>query len=183
MDITEFKLGEVYRGFKLSRKTYVGEIKANLYEFEHLKSGAKLLYVDRDDDNKVFSAAFRTTPEDSTGVFHILEHSVLCGSDKYPVKEPFVDLIKGSMQTFLNAFTFPDKTMYPCASCNDKDFSNLMSVYLDAVFAPAIYRRPEIFKQEGWHYELLDKDSDPEFKGVVFNEMKGSYSSDRKSVV
>jgi len=177
MDITEFKLGEVYRGFKLSRKTYVGEIKANLYEFEHLKSGAKLLYVDRDDDNKVFSAAFRTTPEDSTGVFHILEHSVLCGSDKYPVKEPFVDLIKGSMQTFLNAFTFPDKTMYPCASCNDKDFSNLMSVYLDAVFAPAIYRRPEIFKQEGWHYELLDKDSDPEFKGVVFNEMKGSYSS------
>ena len=172
-----FDIGTKHSGFTVNRITYVPEISANLYELEHEKSGAKLLYVDRDDDNKVFSATFRTTPEDSTGVFHILEHSVLCGSEKYPVKEPFVDLLKGSMQTFLNAFTFPDKTMYPCASCNDKDFANLMSVYLDAVFAPAIYKHPEIFKQEGWHCELLDKDSDPVYKGVVFNEMKGSFSS------
>ena len=175
--MTVYIPGSNYNGFTFKKKTFVKEINASLYEFEHERSGAKLLYIDRDDDNKVFSAAFRTTPEDSTGVFHILEHSVLCGSKKYPVKEPFVDLIKGSMQTFLNAFTFPDKTMYPCASCNDKDFSNLMSVYLDAVFSPAIYDHPEIFKQEGWHYELLDKDSDPEYKGVVFNEMKGSFSS------
>ncbi len=171
------EISKVYSGFELKKITFVKEVNASLYEFEHVKSGAKLLYMDRDDDNKVFSAAFKTTPEDSTGVFHILEHSVLCGSAKYPVKEPFVDLLKGSMQTFLNAFTFPDKTMYPCASCNDRDFANLMSVYLDAVFAPAIYTHKEIFMQEGWHHEMLSNDSEVEYKGVVFNEMKGSFSS------
>ena len=170
--MNKLEVNKQYSGFELKKITFVSEIDADMYEFEHLKSGAKLLYIDRNDDNKVFSAAFKTIPEDSTGVFHILEHSVLCGSKKYPVKEPFVDLIKGSMQTFLNAFTFPDKTMYPCASCNDKDFANLMSVYLDAVFAPAIYDHEEIFKQEGWHVELLDKDSPAEYKGVVYNEMK-----------
>ncbi len=173
----KFEIGSIYSGFRLDKITFVREISASTYEFEHIKSGAKLLYIDRDDDNKVFSAAFKTLPEDSTGVFHILEHSVLCGSKKYPVKEPFVDMLKGSMQTFLNALTFPDKTMYPCASCNDKDFANLMSVYLDAVFAPAIYDHEEIFKQEGWHIELLDKNDEPEYKGVVYNEMKGSFSS------
>ena len=175
--MNKLETGKLYSGFELKNVTYINEITANMYEFEHLQSGARLLYIDRNDDNKVFSAAFKTIPEDSTGVFHILEHSVLCGSKKYPVKEPFVDLIKGSMQTFLNAFTFPDKTMYPCASCNDKDFANLMSVYLDAVFAPAIYEHEEIFKQEGWHVELLDKEAMPEYKGVVYNEMKGSFSS------
>lgn len=129
------------------------------------------------DDNKVFSVSFRTPPEDSTGVFHILEHSVLCGSEKYPVKEPFVELLKGSMQTFLNAFTFGDKTMYPVASRNEQDFSNLMEVYLDSVFQPNIYKQKEIFEQEGWHYELQQTEAELIYKGVVYNEMKGSYSS------
>ena len=119
---------------------------------------------------------FRTMPEDSTGVFHILEHSVLCGSDRYPVKEPFVDLLKGSMATFLNAFTFPDKTGYPVASCNDRDFANLMGVYLDAVFAPKVLEREEIFMQEGWHYEIEAPDAPMTYRGVVFNEMKGAYT-------
>ncbi len=169
-------IGDRISGFVLNKITPINELSSNLYTFEHQQSGARLVYLDTDDDNKVFYAGFKTLPEDSTGVFHILEHSVLCGSRKFPVKEPFVDLLKSSMQTFLNAMTYPDKTVYPCASCNDKDFANLMSVYMDAVFAPNIYTRPQIFKQEGWHVELSDEGI-ASCKGVVYNEMKGSFSS------
>lgn len=175
--MTKLEIGKVYSGFEVQKITYVPEVEANIYELSHLQSGARLLYMDRDDDNKVFAVGFKTIPEDSTGVFHILEHSVLCGSKRYPVKEPFVELLKSSMQTFLNAFTFPDKTVYPCASCNDKDFANLMSVYLDAVLAPAIYTQEEIFMQEGWHYEVEGKEKPLTYRGVVFNEMKGAFSS------
>lgn len=175
--MAKLELNKVYGGFRVDRIRYIDEISGNLCELEHIKSGAKLIYIDCDDDNKVFSVFFKTLPEDSTGVFHIIEHSVLCGSKRFPVKEPFVDLLKGSMATFLNAITFPDKTGYPVASCNDKDFANLMSVYLDAVFAPAVYDHEEIFMQEGWHYEIEDKDKPMSLRGVVFNEMKGAYSS------
>lgn len=143
----------------------------------HKKSGAMITLIENDDVNKVFYIGFKTTPDDSTGVPHIIEHTVLCGSDKYPVKDPFVELVKGSMNTFLNAMTYPDKTVYPVASTNDKDFDNLIDVYLDAVFHPNIYKHEEIFMQEGWHYELEDKDSPLTINGVVYNEMKGAYSS------
>lgn len=143
----------------------------------HKKSGARIAVIANDDDNKVFYVGFRTPPEDSTGVPHIIEHTVLCGSDKYPVKDPFVELVKGSLNTFLNAMTYPEKTIYPVASCNDKDFQNLMSVYMDAVFHPNIYKYQEIFKQEGWHYELEDEASPITINGVVYNEMKGAFSS------
>ncbi|NQX48640.1 insulinase family protein [Paenibacillus tritici] len=169
--------GEIYSGFQVIREEYIREIESSVYTMEHQQSGARLLYVQNQDDNKVFSVSFRTPPADSTGVFHILEHSVLCGSDKFPVKEPFVELLKGSMKTFLNAFTFGDKTMYPVASQNDQDFANLMEVYLDSVFRPSIYSQPEIFEQEGWHYELPHSGDELIYKGVVYNEMKGSYSS------
>ena len=175
--MTELKPGGVIAGFKVMRITHVNEVDADLYELEHIRSGAKMIYLDADDNNKVFSVFFKTLPEDSTGVFHILEHSVLCGSKKYPVKEPFVDLLKGSMATFLNAITFPDKTGYPVASCNDRDFANLMGVYLDAVFAPRVCEEEKIFMQEGWHYEIESPDAPMTYKGVVFNEMKGAYSS------
>jgi len=148
-----------------------------LYEYIHEKTGAKLLYLATNEKNKLFSVTFKTTPEDDTGVFHILEHSVLCGSKKYPVKEPFVELLKSSMNTFLNAMTFPDKTLFPVSSCNEKDFLNLTSVYLDAVFAPAIYEQPNIFYQEGWHYDYDETNGDISYKGVVLNEMKGVESS------
>ncbi len=124
---------------------------------------------------KTFSISFRTPPKDSTGVAHILEHSVLCGSEKYPVKDPFIELAKGSLNTFLNAMTFSDKTMYPVASVNEQDFHNLMDVYLDAVFYPNIYREKKTFDQEGWHYELDELDGSVEYKGVVYNEMKGVF--------
>ena len=143
----------------------------------HKKSGARIAVISNDDDNKVFYIGFRTPPEDSTGVAHIIEHTVLCGSDKYPVKDPFVELVKGSLNTFLNAMTYPEKTIYPIASCNDKDFQNLMSVYMDAVFHPNIYKYQEIFKQEGWHYELESEDAPVTINGVVYNEMKGAFSS------
>ena len=143
----------------------------------HKKSGARIAVIANDDDNKVFYVGFRTPPEDSTGVPHIIEHTVLCGSDKYPVKDPFVELVKGSLNTFLNAMTYPEKTIYPVASCNDKDFQNLISVYMDAVFHPNIYKCQEIFKQEGWHYELEDETSPITINGVVYNEMKGASSS------
>lgn len=143
----------------------------------HKKSGACITLIENDDVNKVFYIGFKTTPENSTGVPHIIEHTVLCGSEKYPVKDPFVELVKGSMNTFLNAMTYPDKTVYPVASTNDKDFDNLIDVYLDAVFHPNIYKHEEIFRQEGWHYELEDKDSPLTINGVVYNEMKGAYSS------
>ncbi|MDE7260592.1 MAG: insulinase family protein, partial [Oscillospiraceae bacterium] len=143
---------------------------------EHKKSGARLVWLEREEENKTFSIAFQTQPSDDTGIFHILEHSVLCGSDRYPVKEPFVELLKSSLNTFLNAMTFPDKTVYPVSSRNDQDFINLMRVYMDAVLHPLIHSKPEIFGQEGWHYEL-DENGEPSYKGVVFNEMKGAMSS------
>ncbi len=164
-------------GFSLKKTTEIPEINATLFETEHIKSGARLLFLDREDENKTFSIAFKTIPEDNTGVFHIIEHSVLCGSDKYPIKEPFVELLKGSLNTFLNAMTFPDKTMYPFSSRNDKDFSNLLSVYMDAVLHPRILKDENIFRQEGWHYVVSDKDGEMTYSGVVLNEMRGAYSS------
>ncbi len=173
----EFELNGRYHGFRLLAEKQVKEVNSLVRLFEHEKSGARLLHFENDDDNRVFSITFRTPPPDSTGLPHILEHSVLCGSRKYPTKEPFVELVKGSLNTFLNAFTFPDKTMYPVASRNEKDFFNLMDVYLDAVLHPNIYKYPEILKQEGWHYELDREDGEVTYKGVVYNEMKGAFSS------
>ena len=171
------KENEHIHGFTVRSCRELPDLSARIFELEHERSGARLVWLDREDDNKTFGIAFRTVPEDDTGVFHILEHSVLCGSDSYPVKEPFVELMKSSMQTFLNAMTFPDKTCYPVSSRNWKDFLNLMRVYMDAVLHPLIYSRPEIFEQEGWHYELSDEGGEPVYKGVVFNEMKGALSS------
>lgn len=166
-----------YYGFTLKQEKQIDEINSKGRLFYHEKSGAKLIQLENDDDNKVFSVSFRTPPDDSTGLPHILEHSVLCGSRKFPCKEPFVELIKGSLNTFLNAMTFSDKTMYPIASKNDKDFYNLMDVYMDAVFYPNIYKYKEILMQEGWHYELENKEDEITYKGVVYNEMKGAFSS------
>lgn len=171
------ELNQVYSGFKLIKKDIIEESASETFEFVHLKSGARLFYLKRDDDNKVFSISFRTTPCDDMGIPHIVEHSTLCGSRKFPTKEPFVELAKGSLNTFLNAMTFPDKTMYPVASCNDKDFHNLMDVYLDAVFYPAIYEDKNILRQEGWHFELENKEAPLQYSGVVYNEMKGALSS------
>lgn len=171
--MTEIKLNT----YKEIERKYVQDVNSECIILEHVKTKAKVLLISNDDENKVFSIAFRTPPTDSTGLPHILEHSVLCGSKKFPVKDPFVELMKSSLNTFLNAFTSPDKTMYPVASCNDKDFRNLMEVYLDATLYPNIYRYEEIFRQEGWHYELDDKDSDIVINGVVYNEMKGAYSN------
>ena len=163
---------------------YVIESEENLPDISgygivlrHKKSGARVALISCDDNNKVFSVGFRTPPEDSTGVAHILEHSVLCGSERFPVKDPFVELAKGSLNTFLNAMTYPDKTIYPVASCNDKDFANLMEVYLDAVFFPNIHHEKKIFLQEGWHYELESADGELTYNGVVYSEMKGAFSS------
>jgi len=172
-----YQIGDNYHGFRLLEDRKIDEINSQGKVFLHEKSGAKLLYLGNKDDNKVFSISFRTPPADSTGVPHIIEHSVLCGSRKFPLKEPFVELVKGSLNTFLNAMTFPDKTMYPVASRNDKDFRNLMDVYLDAVFYPNIYQSPETLMQEGWHYELETPESELTYKGVVYNEMKGAFSS------
>ena len=163
--------------YELIKEENLTDIHAKGYLLRHKKSGAKISLISNDDENKVFYIGFRTPVEDSTGVPHIIEHTVLCGSDKFPVKDPFVELVKGSLNTFLNAMTYPDKTVYPVASCNDKDFANLMDVYLDAVFHPNIYKKEEIFKQEGWHYELEDKDAPVTSNGVVYNEMKGAFSS------
>ena len=173
----EFQVGCVYHGFRLIDEKHIKELNSVARLFEHERSGARLYALQNDDDNKVFSISFRTPPTDSTGLPHILEHSVLCGSRKFPTKEPFVELAKGSLNTFLNAMTYPDKTMYPVSSRNEKDFHNLMDVYLDAVFYPRIYEKPEILMQEGWHYEL-NKPEDPiTYRGVVYNEMKGAFSS------
>ena len=166
---------EIIHGFAPVRAREFPELEGTLREYVHEKTGAQLCWLDRPDENKTFSIAFKTLPEDSTGVFHILEHSVLCGSDKYPVKEPFVELLKSSVQTFLNAMTYPDKTVYPVSSRNDRDLLNLMDVYLDAVFHPAIYHKPEIFRQEGWRYEGEGESLCRQ--GVVLNEMKGSFAS------
>ena len=171
------KINEMYNGFKLLSIKEIKDIDATLYEFKHLKSDASLVYLKTDDTNKCFSIGFRTPPEDSTGICHIIEHSVLCGSKKYPVKEPFVNLLKGSMASFLNAMTASDCTIYPVASQNDKDFDNLMSVYLDAVFNPLSIKDPKPFLQEGWHYELLNENDELTYKGIVYNEMQGAMSS------
>lgn len=173
----DLKVGETYEGFKMISQEEIKEIKSIGRVFIHEKSGARLFQLENDDDNKVFSITFRTPPENSTGLPHILEHSVLCGSRKFPAKEPFIELAKSSLNTFLNAMTFSDKTMYPVASRNEKDFFNLMDVYMDAVLYPNIYKYPEIFMQEGWHYELEDRNDDINYKGVVYNEMKGAFSS------
>ena len=163
--------------YELILREKISDIHSEGYLLKHKKSGARVMVLKNEDDNKVFNIAFRTPPSDSTGVAHILEHSVLCGSKNFPLKNPFVELVKGSLNTFLNAMTYPDKTMYPVASCNEQDFKNLMHVYLDAVFFPNIYEKEEIFRQEGWHYELENTDAPLTLNGVVYNEMKGAFSS------
>ena len=168
-------VGTQLHGFTVTRTRDVAELNAQLVEMVHDRTGAELCWLDNGERNKLFSVAFKTLPEDSTGVFHILEHSVLCGSKKYPVREPFVELLKSSMQTFLNAMTFPDKTVYPVSSRNEQDFLNLTSVYLDAVFAPRILEDPNIFYQEGWHLAMEGDNS--AYRGVVLNEMKGAMSN------
>jgi hypothetical protein len=163
--------------YEVIEKRKSEDLNSELYLVRHKKTGAKVALISNDDENKVFYIGFRTPPKDSTGVAHILEHSVLCGSEKFPVKDPFVELVKGSLNTFLNAMTYPDKTVYPVASCNDKDFQNLMHVYLDAVFYPNIYKNKNIFLQEGWHYEIEKPEDELKINGVVYNEMKGAFSS------
>ena len=165
------------QAYQLIRKENLEDIHSVGYLLQHKKSKAHVLIISNDDDNKVFNITFRTRPSDSTGVAHILEHSVLCGSRNFPLKDPFVELVKGSLNTFLNAMTYPDKTCYPVASCNDQDFQNLMHVYLDAVFSPNIYEREEIFRQEGWSYKLEEPQGELTYNGVVYNEMKGVFSS------
>ena len=163
--------------YRLIKQENLNDIHAMGYLLEHRKTHARVLALENDDENKVFNIAFRTPPTDSTGVAHIVEHTVLCGSREFPSKDPFVELVKGSLNTFLNAMTYPDKTMYPLASCNDTDFHNLMHVYLDAVFYPNIYRHEEIFRQEGWNYQLESEAGELAYNGVVYNEMKGAFSS------
>lgn len=170
------KLSEL-SAYELLEERELSDIHSMGYILRHKKSGARVTVISNDDENKVFYIGFRTPASDSTGVPHIIEHTVLCGSKKYPVKDPFVELVKGSLNTFLNAMTYPEKTIYPIASCNDTDFQNLMSVYMDAVFHPNIYQHEEIFKQEGWHYELENAGAPVTINGVVYNEMKGAYSS------
>lgn len=171
----DLAVGTAHAGFTVTRTEPLPEISGQAYVMRHDATGARALWLACADTNRSFSISFKTPPADDTGVFHIIEHSVLCGSDRYPVKEPFVNLLKTSMQTFLNAMTFPDKTMYPVASTNVADLENLMGVYLDAVLHPAIYGRPRIFEQEGWHLEAAD-DGSLSYNGVVFNEMKGALS-------
>ena len=163
--------------YEVIQKADLSDLQSEGILLKHRKSGARILLMKNDDENKVFAIGFRTPPSDSTGVPHIMEHSVLCGSRDFPVKDPFVELVKGSLNTFLNAMTYPDKTVYPIASCNDKDFQNLMHVYMDAVFYPNIYEHDEIFRQEGWSYKLDEPDGELTISGVVYNEMKGAFSS------
>lgn len=169
--------------YTLLKEEKLDDLQGVGYIYQHNKTKAKICFISTEDDNKTFSISFRTPPKDSTGVAHILEHSVLCGSEKYPVKDPFIELAKGSLNTFLNAMTFSDKTMYPVASVNEQDFHNLMDVYLDAVFYPNIYREKKTFDQEGWHYELDELDGSVEYKGVVYNEMKGVFSSPEQTLL
>ena len=164
-------------GFTLVRSRDLSEIDATLYEFSHVKSGARIIYLDREDENKTFAIGFATPPEDDTGVFHIIEHSVLCGSKKYPLNDPFAELLKGSLNTFLNAMTYEDRTVYPVSSRCERDFLNLADVYLDAVLSPNMLENPAIFRQEGWHYEYDTEAKRLSYNGVVYNEMKGAYSS------
>ena len=163
--------------YEIVEQRKITDLNSDGYILKHKKTGAHVVLLLNDDENKVFYIGFRTPPTNSTGVAHILEHSVLCGSKHFPVKDPFVELVKGSLNTFLNAMTYPDKTVYPVASCNDKDFKNLVHVYLDAVLYPNIYQEENIFRQEGWHYEMDSIDDDLSINGVVYNEMKGAFSS------
>jgi len=176
-NLDEVKIPEAYT---LESTRYLKEADSFVLVLRHNLSRARVLVFSNEDDNKVFNIAFRTPPENDKGIAHIIEHTVLCGSKNFPVKDPFVELVKGSLNTFLNAITYPDKTLYPVASCNNQDFKNLMHVYMDAVFYPNIYAYEEIFKQEGWHYELKDKDAPLIYNGVVYNEMKGAYSSEER---
>lgn len=170
------KINEL-KEYELIEERRIDDLESVGFLFMHKKTGARILIMSNEDENKVFTVGFRTPPEDSTGVPHIIEHSVLCGSKRFPSKDPFVELVKGSLNTFLNAMTYPDKTLYPVASCNDKDFVNLMHVYMDAVFFTNIYENEKIFKQEGWHYELEAEEDPIKYNGVVYNEMKGAFSS------
>ena len=168
---------KILEKYEVLQHQYLKDTGCDSLLLRHRKTGARVALLPCDDDNKVFYIGFRTPPEDSTGVAHIIEHTVLCGSRDFPVKDPFIELVKGSLNTFLNAMTYPDKTVYPVASCNDTDFKNLMHVYLDAVFYPNIYKEQNIFRQEGWHYEADDANSPITVNGVVYNEMKGALSS------
>ena len=168
---------EELQAYELIEKRSIAELASTGYYLKHKKTGARVCLLSNEDKNKVFYIGFRTPAPDDTGVPHIMEHSVLCGSREFPVKDPFVELAKGSLNTFLNAMTYPDKTVYPVASCNDKDFQNLIHVYMDAVFYPNIYEKEEIFRQEGWHYEMDSEDGELTLNGVVYNEMKGAFSS------
>ena len=168
---------ETLDAYEIVEKRQIDDLNSMSYLLRHKKTGARIALLSNEDENKVFYIGFRTPPTDSTGVAHIIEHTVLCGSKEFPVKDPFVELVKGSLNTFLNAMTYPDKTLYPVASCNDKDFQNLMHVYLDAVFYPNIYKNEKIFRQEGWHYELENDEDELKINGVVYNEMKGAFSS------
>lgn len=163
--------------YELVMEEELGDVRSKGYLLRHKKSGARVMLMENDDENKVFYIGFRTPPKVSTGSAHILEHSVLCGSKHFPLKDPFVELVKGSLNTFLNAMTYSDKTVYPVASCNQQDFQNLMHVYLDAVFFPNIYQHEEIFRQEGWNYQLKEPGDSITYNGVVYNEMKGVFSS------
>ena len=168
---------EDVKAYEILEEKQIAELNTRAVLLRHKKTGARVALMENQDENKVFYIGFRTPPKESTGVMHILEHSVLCGSKDFPVKDPFIELAKGSLNTFLNAMTYPDKTVYPVASCNDKDFQNLMHVYLDAVFYPNIYNTDMTFRQEGWHYELDSADDELTINGVVYNEMKGAFSS------
>ncbi len=166
-----------YKGYETVEEREIAELNSKGTVLRHEKTGARVILMENDEENKVFYIGFRTPPVDSTGSPHIVEHTVLCGSERFPVKDPFIELAKGSLNTFLNAMTYPDKTVYPVASCNDKDFQNLMHVYLDAVFYPNIYKEEKIFRQEGWHYEMESPEDELTLNGVVYNEMKGAFSS------
>ena len=168
--------------YTVVEKKELKEVNGYGYILSHNKTKARVAVIENDDTNKVFTIGFRTPPADDTGVPHITEHSVLCGSRKFPVKDPFVELCKGSLNTFLNAMTYSDKTVYPLASLNEKDFHNLMHVYMDAVFYPNMYEKKEIMMQEGWHYEIDEETGELTYNGVVFNEMKGVYSSSEQQL-
>ena len=179
----EKDLTAIHPAYETIESVYIEEVHGTAGLLRHKKTGANVVIISNDDTNKVFAIGFRTPPKDSTGVAHIIEHTVLCGSAKFPSKDPFVELVKGSLNTFLNAMTYPDKTVYPIASYNDKDFQNLMHVYLDAVFYPNIYKNKNIFLQEGWHYELSGKDGELTYNGVVYNEMKGAFSAPEQILI